>query len=41
MNEPGLPSLLGIKLDHTIDYLARYREVVARELRGKEQWEYY
>lgn len=31
MNEPGLPSKLGINLDHTIDYLARYREVVARE----------
>lgn len=37
MNEPGLPSKLGIKLNHTIDYLARYREVVGRELRGEEQ----
>ncbi len=37
MNEPGLPSKLGINFEHTIVYLARYREVVARELRGEEQ----
>ena len=41
MNEPGLPSKLGIRLDHTIDYLARYREVVNKELGEDKSWEYY
>lgn len=37
INEPGLPSKLGINFEHTIVYLTRYREVVGRELRGEEQ----